>query len=155
MEAVILEAGVSHITTVDYVKLISSHPQIDTVTHEQMNKRFLDGSLPKFDAVVTFSSLEHSGLGRYGDDLNPYGDLIVMAKAWCLVRDEGGMALVAVPTGIDEVQFNAHRIYGKVMLPHLFANWKQIYTEADLSRVGQHNYLYQPIHILEKILPEK
>ena len=35
-----------------------------------------------FDAVVTFSSIEHSGLGRYGDSLNPWGDLIASAQAW-------------------------------------------------------------------------
>ena len=34
----------------------------------------------KYDAMVTFSSLEHSGLGRYGDGLNPWGDLIAMAR---------------------------------------------------------------------------
>ena len=35
-----------------------------------------------FDAVVSFSSIEHSGLGRYGDALNPWGDLIASAQAW-------------------------------------------------------------------------
>ena len=35
----------------------------------------------KFDAVVTFSSVEHSGLGRYFDMINPWGDLLTMAKA--------------------------------------------------------------------------
>ena len=35
-----------------------------------------------FDAVVSFSSIEHSGLGRYGDALNPWGDLIAAAQAW-------------------------------------------------------------------------
>jgi hypothetical protein len=60
----------------------------------------LDGTLPVFDAMVTFSSVEHSGLGRYGDQLNPWGDLITMAKAWCVVKP-GGLALVGVPTGLD------------------------------------------------------
>ena len=30
--------------------------------------------------------------------LNPWGDLIVMARAWCLVKP-GGKALVGVPSG--------------------------------------------------------
>ena len=30
----------------------------------------------KFDAVVSFSSLEHSGLGRYGDAINPWADVL-------------------------------------------------------------------------------
>lgn len=56
----------------------------------------------QFDLVVTFSSVEHSGLGRYGDALNPWGDLIAMAKAWCITKT-GGKALVGVPTGKDVV----------------------------------------------------
>jgi hypothetical protein len=39
---------------------------------------------------------------RYGDMLNPWGDLITMARAWCLVKPDG-LALVGVPTGMDQV----------------------------------------------------
>ena len=50
---------------------------------------FLNGELGPdgllFDLIVTYSSLEHSGLGRYGDSLNPWADLITMAKAWYLI----------------------------------------------------------------------
>jgi hypothetical protein len=35
---------------------------------------------------------------RFGDMLNPWGDLIAMARAWCLVKP-GGKALVGVPSG--------------------------------------------------------
>ena len=57
----------------------------------------------QFDGVVTYSSLEHSGLGRYGDQLNPWGDLIAMSKAWCLTKT-GGRMLIGVPTGPDQVK---------------------------------------------------
>jgi hypothetical protein len=40
---------------------------------------------------------------RYGDMLNPWGDLITMARAWCLVKP-GGLGLVGVPTGMDQVR---------------------------------------------------
>ena len=56
----------------------------------------MEGDFPQFDAMVTFSSLEHSGLGRYGDSLNPWGDLITMSQAWCLLKP-GARALVGIP----------------------------------------------------------
>ncbi|CAI5506478.1 unnamed protein product [Closterium sp. Naga37s-1] len=34
-----------------------------------------------FDVVASYSSLEHDGLGRYGDPLNPDGDRLRMMKA--------------------------------------------------------------------------
>ena len=42
----------------------------------KLSFRYMNGTLPKFDVMVSFSSIEHSGLGRYGDELNPWGDLV-------------------------------------------------------------------------------
>ena len=66
------------------------------ITPEQLRRSVIEGKSTEFDAMVTFSSLEHSGLGRYGDPLNPWGDLIAMAQAWCLLKP-GARALVGVP----------------------------------------------------------
>ena len=46
---------------------------------------------------------------RYGDMVNPWGDLIVMARSWCLVKP-GGYALVGVPFGPDVIGFNSHKV---------------------------------------------
>ena len=78
----------------------------------------------------------------------------------------GGRALVGVPSGKDGVAFNSNRIYGRVMLPHLFANWKQIYsTYKDFPADGFEAknisefcafpdddliFCYQPMTVLEK-----
>jgi hypothetical protein len=125
-----------------------------------LSQKFLETSGLSFDGVVTFSSLEHSGLGRYGDALNPWGGLISMAKAWCLTKP-GGKLLIGVPVGYDAVYFNMHRMYGPVQLSHMFANWKIDYTEAKMFKDGMRTkdedlpctpkeMCYQPIHILEK-----
>ena len=58
-----------------------------------------------FDAVISYSSLEHSVLGRYGDPINPWADLITMSRAWCITKPRG-RALIAVPTGPDLVGSN-------------------------------------------------
>ncbi len=50
------------------------------MTPKELALSHLNGTLRPFDVVVTFSSLEHSGLGRYGDILNPWGDLITMGQ---------------------------------------------------------------------------
>jgi hypothetical protein len=61
---------------------------------------------------------------RYGDALNPWGDLIAMARAWCFVKP-GGQALVGLPSGPDTIGFNSHKIYGPVSYAQMFANWEQ------------------------------
>jgi len=46
----------------------------------------LDASDEKFDAVFSYSSLEHDGLGRYGDPRDPDGDLKRMEKIKGLLK---------------------------------------------------------------------
>ena len=82
----LLASGAEHVTTLEYSAITSHHPKLTPMLPSDMARQFLDGTLPDFDAVVSFSSLEHSGLGRYGDGLNPYGDLITMARAWCVTK---------------------------------------------------------------------
>jgi len=163
IEAMLLVFGAKKVTTLEYSKIISEHNQIDIITPEELRQRYNAGNIPQFDAMVSFSSLEHSGLGRYGDALNPYGDLITMAKAWCLTKP-GGRALVGFPCGMDLINFNANKLYGPVMLPHLFANWNQIYSEyrdfpdgldtnaKDFcgSEDEPIRYCFQPMTVLEK-----
>ena len=93
----------------------------------------------QFDAVFSFSSLEHSGLGRYGDPLAPYGDAEAVAQMWCAVRP-GGLFFLALPSFSDpasrrrscHIVWNAHRVYGYVRLQHVTANW-EVVDEVNLA----------------------
>jgi SAM-dependent methyltransferase len=61
-------------------------------------------------SVSCMHTIEHVGLGRYGDPIDPEGDLkaINELKRVCAVN---GSLLIVVPVGIKKIQFNAHRIY--------------------------------------------
>ena len=92
---------------------------------------------------------------RYGDQLNPWGDIITMGRAWCQMKP-GSRALVGLPAAKDTICFNAHRLYGSFLFQHLFANFRHIYSEGDPNILKNkvdcrtsHNY--QPMHILEKV----
>ena len=54
--------------------------------------------------------IEHVGLGRYGDMLDPQGDLKAMAELRRVLAPAGTLLLV-VPVGQPRIVFNAHRIY--------------------------------------------
>jgi SAM-dependent methyltransferase len=65
------------------------------------------------DSIASLSCLhviEHIGLGRYGDPLDPDGDLKAIGEL-IRVLAPGGDLLVATPVGRPRVAFNAHRIY--------------------------------------------
>ena len=75
-----------------------------------------------FDAAFSISSFEHDGLGRYGDPINPDGDLQAMEKTKRMLKP-GGLLLLAVPVGCDVIVWNAHRIYGPKRLARLLEGW--------------------------------
>lgn len=54
--------------------------------------------------------VEHVGLGRYGDSLDPDGDLKAIAELK-RVLSVGGSLLFVVPIGKPKIMFNAHRIH--------------------------------------------
>lgn len=124
LEAAILSQGASRVTTLEYGRIFSEHPRIKTLVPSEFREQAKRGNL-MFDGVISHSSIEHSGLGRYGDSLNPWADIISIARAWCVTKPEGFLVL-GLPTGKDSVQFNGHRVYGKFRLPLVTANWEQV-----------------------------
>ena len=144
VEACVLAAGSTNITTLEYGRIDSRHPHVKTLTPFEMRGRYQDLS-EHFDVIVTFSSVEHAGLGRYGDKLNPWGDRQAIARAWCATKP-GGYLVIGVPYGHDAIEYNAHRIYGEKMYPHLVANWYQQWR-ADSGD--------QRVHVFRKSLDGK
>jgi len=84
--------------------------------------------------------------------LNPWGDLIAMARSWCVILT-GGYGLVGVPFGPDVIGFNSHKIYGPLGLAQIFANWEHLYTDADMKNHNETHcyYCYQPPHSLRRL----
>ena len=68
---------------------------------------FGDGSVASLSCMHV---VEHVGLGRYGDPLDPNGDLKAIAELKRVLAP-GGTLLFVVPVGKPRVAFNAHRIY--------------------------------------------
>lgn len=81
---------------------------------------FPDNSIASLSCMHT---VEHVGLGRYGDPINPDGDLDA-AKELERVVAEGGSLLFVVPIGKPKIQFDAHRIYSYAMVLEMFPNLK-------------------------------
>uniref|UniRef100_A0A7S0CKK0 Uncharacterized protein n=1 Tax=Proboscia inermis TaxID=420281 RepID=A0A7S0CKK0_9STRA len=76
------------------------------------------------------------GLGRFGDALNPWGDILSIARAWCVTKSGADMYL-GLPTGTDLVKFNSHRQYGPVRWGLVTTNWLQVdheeHTKGDFT----------------------
>lgn len=78
---------------------------------------FADDSVESLSCMHT---VEHVGLGRYGDPLDPDGD-VKAAKELARALAPGGALMFVVPMGKDaKIEFNAHRIYSYESVLSLF-----------------------------------
>jgi hypothetical protein len=107
------------------------------------------------DCVSCLHTLEHVGLGRYGDKLDSDGWRVGLARLASLVRP-GGQLWLSVPVGQRRVEFNAHRVFdacevrdaaialGLLLEEFRVLNeggtWCSATSEADWDRIAYERY---------------
>ncbi len=72
------------------------------------------------DSLSCLHALEHFGLGRYGDPIDPHGYVKGLGNMARMLRP-GGLFYLSVPIGKERVEFNAHRVYDPLSLVRLAA----------------------------------
>eukprot|EP00929_Paragymnodinium_shiwhaense_P040099 TRINITY_DN20962_c0_g1_i1.p1 TRINITY_DN20962_c0_g1~~TRINITY_DN20962_c0_g1_i1.p1 ORF type:complete len:222 (-),score=17.89 TRINITY_DN20962_c0_g1_i1:665-1330(-) len=149
-EAFLLAAGAARVTTIEYNNLSYEHPSLS-----QLRVDALGDASAMFDAAVALSAFDHDGLGRYGDPVDPEGDLKAMKTAHRLLVP-GGRLYLTVPVGPDVVVWNLHRRYGSLRLPKLLneSNWEldaRFGWDAErLEMEASWRQTYEPVHVLRK-----
>lgn len=98
---------------------------------------FPDNSIKSLSCMHT---VEHVGLGRYGDTINPDGD-IQACKELSRVLAVDGCFIFAVPIGKPKIEFNAHRIYSYEQVLNLFPDLKLIEFSIITDTVEQGDFI--------------
>jgi len=156
-ESIVLSRG-GRPVTIEYNEIECDDDRLKTYT----NQNFYNIE-KKFDFVISISSFEHDGLGRYGDPINPNGDLEAMDDVYNRFLNKNGILFLSVPIGKDTIVWNLHRIYGNKRLPLLFENFELIdssgFDETLFHREDTYGQLssqynsdkpFQPIFVLKK-----
>lgn len=77
-------------------------------------------------SIISISCMhvvEHIGLGRYGDQIDPNGDLKAISELRRILAPSGSLLFV-VPIGAPKIAFNAHRIYSCEQITEYFSDLK-------------------------------
>src|SRR3954454_12459503 len=99
--------AVTNVTFVDIRPLQVDIERLTPVAGSILELPFADRSL---ESVSSLHVVEHIGLGRYGDPLDPQGSWKAMDELQRVVAP-GGRLLFSGPIGRHRVCFNAHRIH--------------------------------------------
>jgi hypothetical protein len=78
---------------------------------------FPDNSIASLSCMHT---IEHIGLGRYGDEIDPQGDIKSMNELKRVLKKDGDLLFVT-PVGKPKIEFNAHRIYSYEQIIEYFS----------------------------------
>lgn len=78
---------------------------------------FADNSV---ESISCMHTVEHIGLGRYGDPIDPEGDIKAMKELMRVVAPGGTLIFVTPVSGNPRLEFNAHRIYSYTQIRSYF-----------------------------------
>lgn len=85
-----------------------------------MHLPFEDNSV---ESLSCMHVIEHIGLGRYGDPIDPRGDVKAIEELQRVLAPQGNLLFVA-PIGKPQLRFNAHRIYSFDQIINYFASFR-------------------------------
>jgi hypothetical protein len=105
---------------VDYRPLQTRLPGILPVAGNLTALPFADSSLV---SISSLHVIEHVGLGRYGDPIDPTGSGRAAAELQRVVSARGRL-YVSVPVGRERVCFNAHRVFAPATIVEMFPRMK-------------------------------
>jgi SAM-dependent methyltransferase len=108
----------AHVDTVfvDFRPIKVSLKGMTSVASNIANLPFATGSLSSLSCLHV---IEHIGLGRYGDPIDPQGSVkAALELQRTLAR--GGRLYISAPVGDERIEFNAHRVFSPRTIPGLF-----------------------------------
>jgi SAM-dependent methyltransferase len=115
------------VTFVDLRPLELSIAELHPLAGDVLGLPFPDRSVSSLSSLHV---VEHVGLGRYGDELNPSGTRQALAELQRVLAPDGSL-FISLPIGRPRVCFNAHRIHD----PRVILAWLDELDLVEFSAV--------------------
>lgn len=142
-----IDGFVAHVASFREIELLDIRDvksSIPNVKYKQADLMDEDSITADYcDSVSCLHALEHFGLGRYGDPIDPYGH-IKGIKNIAKMLEGGGMFYLSVPIGSQRIEFNAHRVFG---LQYLFDIVSTEFDIVSFSYIDDQSHLYTNVDI--------
>ena len=108
-----VDGFVAHVASFREIEVFDIRPITTTIPGVKFTQADLMQPVSEFseycDSLSCLHALEHFGLGRYGDPIDPHGFERGLASIVRLLK-RGGVFYLSVPIGIERVEFNSHRV---------------------------------------------
>lgn len=121
-----IDGFIGHLTVFREVEVMDLRPMPIAIPGVRFHQFDLMQEIPAewveaTDSLSCLHTIEHFGLGRYGDQLDPDGHLKGLAQLKRMVAS-GGRLILSTPVGHERVEFNAHRVFSPATMLSWFAD---------------------------------
>lgn len=145
-----IDGFVAHVASFRPIEVFDVRP----ITSKIRNIFFVQEDFSKYnfsrtdhcDSLSCLHALEHFGLGRYGDPIDPDGHIKGLNNLHKLLK-KGGIFYFSVPMGPQRIEFNAHRVFS---LSHLMELLKDKFTIRCFSYVDDSGDFHENVSLTEE-----
>lgn len=142
-----IDGFVAHVASFRKIKVIDIRPLSSNILNVEFLQSDMMQTLPfnfkgSFDSVSCLHTIEHFGLGRYGDTINPNGHIVGFYNLVDLLVPKGNIYF-STPIGPQRIEFNAHRVFSlSYLINNLFLGKVQIKSFSYIDDLGNfHKYV--------------
>ena len=149
-----LDSFISHclvfcrVVMIDIRPLKAKVPNLDFIQADGMSMKNIKSN--SINSLSALHAIEHFGLGRYSDPIDPIGYKKAIDEMKRVVK-KGGNIYFSTPIGRQRVEFNAHRVFDPQYIIELFKGCRLVdfnaiddnnnYIEkADVKKLRKSNY---------------
>lgn len=116
---------ISKITKAKFIDIRPAKAKLKNLSIEKGNILGLDLEDNSVESLSCLHVIEHIGLGRYGDRIDPAGPEKA-ARELSRVLAKGGFLYISTPVGKERIHFNAHRVFNPTAILKYFKNLKPV-----------------------------
>lgn len=147
-----VDGFVAHVAAFREIEVMDIRKQdnrINNIIFKQVDiMKDIDCLVEYCDSISALHSIEHFGLGRYGDTVNSDGHLVGLNNILRMLK-RGGRFYFSVPIGRPRIEFNAHRVFS---LQYLLTMIKLNYTINSFSYVNDRGDLVADALLTEQAI---
>lgn len=147
-----IDGFVAHVAVFRQIEIIDIRGQksrVNNIIFRQADLMKLPVDMINYaDSISALHSLEHFGLGRYGDPIDYYGYLKALDNIYLMLQPKGKFYF-SVPIGRQRIEFNAHRVFA---VKYLFDLFEGKYSIDSFSYVNDEGNLIENPELTEEAI---
>jgi SAM-dependent methyltransferase len=144
-----IDGFIAHLAVFRSVEVVDIRPlnlKVKNICFRQADLMKLpDDMIDYTDSVSSLHSIEHFGLGRYGDPVDYFGHRKALTNI-CRILRTGGVFYFSTPIGKQRIEFNAQRVFDIKYLLDLFA---EDYMLSCFSYIDDEGKFYENVKMTE------